>query len=242
MSNDCSIKANLKIASEVIYLTNACGEITGNGEIVLEEHDFNKVAFEGGPGCVLPYIAEIDGKAYVLGNLEVAFQHPHWDNENLISEAEAALYCKAACEYIQPRLKEGQKLFLADDEFPDRDIIQVAIPLSAMRNAEATTAALKDAFGVVANIPDMPFVDEPTQEVDTIDITPTWGEWGTLYRRFAESGETKAIKALRKDFAKAMASAEALNSIRESLNDEQEKVVSKVLARELAKQDIKKEK
>ena len=31
----------------------------------------------------------------------------------------------------------------------------------------------------------------------TIDMTPTWGEWANIYRRFAESGEAKAVRELR---------------------------------------------
>lgn len=32
----------------------------------------------------------------------------------------------------------------------------------------------------------------------TIDMTPTWGEWANIYRRFAESGEAKAVRELTK--------------------------------------------
>ena len=39
-----------------------------------------------------------------------------------------------------------------------------------------------------------------------INVTPTWGEWGRIYRLLAESGECKALIALREDFARAMAS------------------------------------
>lgn len=67
-------------------------------------------------------------------------------------------------------------------------------------------------------------------------MTPTWGEWGNIFRRLAESGETNAIIHLRPDFARAMASCEALNKIRSTLTDEQQKIVSEVIAAELAKQ------
>jgi crotonobetainyl-CoA:carnitine CoA-transferase CaiB-like acyl-CoA transferase len=70
----------------------------------------------------------------------------------------------------------------------------------------------------------------------TIDITPTWGEWATIYARFAESGERKACKALREDLARAMAAAQALRSINSTLNDEQARTVSAVIAAELSKQ------
>jgi len=75
-----------------------------------------------------------------------------------------------------------------------------------------------------------------TIERVTIDITPTWGEWGNVYRRLAESGETNAIRHLREDYARAMAAAQALQNIRATLTDEQHAVVAKTLADELTKQ------
>ena len=47
------------------------------------------------------------------------------------------------------------------------------------------------------------------QTLTAIDITPTWGEFGNIYRRFAETGETKAVRELRSELAKAMAAAQA---------------------------------
>ncbi|CAJ9891875.1 Uncharacterised protein [Burkholderia pseudomallei] len=70
----------------------------------------------------------------------------------------------------------------------------------------------------------------------TINLTPTWGEWANIYRRFAESGETKAVHELRADFAKAMAAAQALQAITGSLTDEQASIVSKTMTTELTKQ------
>lgn len=70
----------------------------------------------------------------------------------------------------------------------------------------------------------------------TIDMTPTWGEWGNIYRRFAESGEVQAIRSLKPDYAKAMAAAQALHEIRSTLTDEQAAIVAKTLSAELVKQ------
>lgn len=70
----------------------------------------------------------------------------------------------------------------------------------------------------------------------TIDLTPTWGEFGKLYRTFAESGEAKAIKELRSELAKAMAAAQALQAIQSTLTDEQAVIVSKTMTAELTKQ------
>ena len=69
-----------------------------------------------------------------------------------------------------------------------------------------------------------------------INLTPTWGEWGNVYRRFAESGERKAIVALREDFARAMASTQALQNILHTLSDAQQVKVEQTMAEELAKQ------
>jgi len=68
----------------------------------------------------------------------------------------------------------------------------------------------------------------------TIDITPTWGEWGNIYARFAESGQTDAVRALRADLARAVAGAQALKTL--VLTEEQAATVSKVLVQELGKQ------
>lgn len=75
------------------------------------------------------------------------------------------------------------------------------------------------------------------QSVNTIDITPTWGEWANIYCRFAETGETKAVRELRADFAKVAAAAQALNAIRATFTDEQAAIVSKTVTAELEKQD-----
>ena len=42
-----------------------------------------------------------------------------------------------------------------------------------------------------------------------IDVTPTWGEWGNVFFRFAVSGESQALAKLHRDFALAMSAAEA---------------------------------
>jgi hypothetical protein len=85
----------------------------------------------------------------------------------------------------------------------------------------------------------MPEVEKSVQQAHqnvTINVTPTWGAWGLIYRRLAESGERQAVSALREDFARAMASCEALNSIAATLSDEQTDCVSKIMVVELAKQ------
>lgn len=71
---------------------------------------------------------------------------------------------------------------------------------------------------------------------ETIDITPTWGEWGSVYIRLAESGEVDVIRHLRPDLARALAAAEALKELMPTLTEEQSVKVSEVLTRELQKQ------
>ncbi|OIQ72192.1 hypothetical protein GALL_461880 [mine drainage metagenome] len=202
---------------------------------------------------MLPYIIEIAGRAYVLGNLEIPFADDFWGEaaSDFEPESEVRAYCEAARTYIRPRLASVHGILPPIDEgMPARFVVGVAIPLDGLADRSATRMALTQAFGVVADLPDLPFADTPSTEdvpaepqaaaavhaVETIDLTPSWGEWGNLYRRFAESGEAKAIKMLRPDFAKAMASAEAFKAIQKTLSDEQQKIVADVLARELGKQ------
>lgn len=73
-------------------------------------------------------------------------------------------------------------------------------------------------------------------DVRTIDLTPTWGEWANVYRRFAESGEAAALKHLAPDLARMAASCEALKQISSTLTDAQNKVVADTMVAELTKQ------
>ena len=71
----------------------------------------------------------------------------------------------------------------------------------------------------------------------TINLTPTWGEWGNIYRSLAErSNQGQALKHLAPDLARALASCQALNAIGKTLTDEQQAIVSRVIAEELTKQ------
>jgi hypothetical protein len=70
----------------------------------------------------------------------------------------------------------------------------------------------------------------------TIDLTPTWGEWGNVFWRFAISGEREALKPLRHDMAKALAAAQAFKEIQHSLPDDLYAQVSATFHAEMAKQ------
>lgn len=72
--------------------------------------------------------------------------------------------------------------------------------------------------------------------METIDLTPTWGEIGLLYTRLAESGETKAITGMRGEVARAFAASQALTAIMGDLPDELRDRARRVIGEELAKQ------
>ncbi|WP_313465319.1 hypothetical protein [Achromobacter sp.] len=72
--------------------------------------------------------------------------------------------------------------------------------------------------------------------MQTIDITPTWGEWANVYASLAASGEGAACKALRADLAKMAAAAQALKDIRADLPEHLQDRVSHCLGAELGKQ------
>lgn len=75
--------------------------------------------------------------------------------------------------------------------------------------------------------------------VGYIDMTPTWGEWGNIYRRLAEGGAGAALPPLARDFAKAMAACEALQTLNKSdrpLTAEQNSMVRQAMVAEMSKQ------
>ena len=138
------------VANEpVIYLTNACGEPTGQGTVELTEADYAKVAFENGPGFVLPYLVQIAGRKHVLGNLEIAYRDPFWGDEagQFAPEQEVRAYCDAICAYIRARLPRCAKLLPLDDRCEGRLVVGVAVGLDALADRDASTEALASIFG-----------------------------------------------------------------------------------------------
>lgn len=77
--------------------------------------------------------------------------------------------------------------------------------------------------------------DRP-QEVCTIDVTPTWGEWSNIFYRFAISGERKIVESLHPDMALAFSAAEAFKIIQRILPAELSAQAEAVLRAEMAKQ------
>lgn len=72
----------------------------------------------------------------------------------------------------------------------------------------------------------------------TVDLTPSWGEWGNLFYRFALEGNRRSLETLHPDMAKAFALAQAFVAIQDSLTDEQRLQASKVLELEMRKQGV----
>lgn len=70
----------------------------------------------------------------------------------------------------------------------------------------------------------------------TIDMTPSWGEVGLLVWRLAISGETKALDAVRDDFAKVFAAMEAVKQLKPTFTPEQNAIFKEVMSVEISKQ------
>lgn len=71
-----------------------------------------------------------------------------------------------------------------------------------------------------------------------IDLTPSWGQWGNVYRHFAEAGQREALRELHPDFAKAMAMASAYAAISSTLTAEQREIAARVHRTEMARAGI----
>ena len=72
--------------------------------------------------------------------------------------------------------------------------------------------------------------------MQTIDLTPAWGEIGNLYVRLAESGEVKALAGMRREAAKAFAAAQALLAVQKDLPADLAERVRDVIRAEMTKQ------
>jgi hypothetical protein len=138
---------------EVVYLANATGDETGYGTLEVTDDDLNKVPFERGPGVVLPYLTEINGKKYVQGNLELAFNDEFWGSDAGLydSEADVRAYCEAVHNFVRPRLPADALLLPLDEGDPGRFIVQVAVSLSSVVNCDDALRKLAAIFGTTAN-------------------------------------------------------------------------------------------
>lgn len=68
-----------------------------------------------------------------------------------------------------------------------------------------------------------------------VDLTPTWGEIGLMFMRLAESSETKALRALKPEVARAMGFAQAMKDVFPTLTKEQQATVIRTAELEAAK-------
>ncbi|EME4608261.1 TPA: hypothetical protein R4Z46_004510 [Escherichia coli] len=71
---------------------------------------------------------------------------------------------------------------------------------------------------------------------ETISLAMSWGEWANVLRRLMMSGETKALKEMDTEVARAFAAAEALQQIQHRLPDDLRELACKVVQSEMAKQ------
>ena len=74
-----------------------------------------------------------------------------------------------------------------------------------------------------------------TTESVQIDLTPTWGEIGLMFVRLAESSETKALRAMKPEVARAMGFAQAMTNVFPTLTKEQQAAVIRTAELEAAK-------
>lgn len=139
-----NIEAIFEGFPEVNYLTNACGE-HHSGEA--PEEILMEVPFENGPGFVLPYLVELYGKLYVMGNLEVAYRAPVWEMPELHEEAVVEEACRDAIEKMRAADDEEVIVFPLDYEsMPERCVISVAIPVAVGDKRDDIKARLQKAF------------------------------------------------------------------------------------------------
>lgn len=75
-----------------------------------------------------------------------------------------------------------------------------------------------------------------TQQVGTIDLTPTWGEIGNIVRRLIQGGETPALEKMGVDLARAFAATQALQAIQNELPDDLREKACAVIEAEMTKQ------
>jgi hypothetical protein len=143
-------------ATTVIYLTNACGEETGYGSGCSQD-EVDKVPFEDGPGVVLPYLVQVGGRKYVLGNLEVSYKDVWLEpGDDYLTQESVNRYSDTLSAFIEPRLAEmvGARLLPHNKEMPGRVAIGVAIPLDSIIDRDDARQKLALAFGNAANLCD----------------------------------------------------------------------------------------
>jgi hypothetical protein len=132
---------------DVIYLTNACGEETYKGTIAPTEGDLALVDFDRSPGVVLQYMAEIEGKAYALGNLEICYKGDIFDGDDFWTEDEAKKISDEVAEFLRVRAQKEMRVLPVDDTDEGRFTVGLAIPLDTLSSRQEAGIAFRAAFG-----------------------------------------------------------------------------------------------
>ena len=70
--------------------------------------------------------------------------------------------------------------------------------------------------------------------METIDMTPTWGEVGNMLWMLAITGQTERLEIVKEDFAKVFAMTQAVKNL--DMTSEQVAAVKATMAVEMAKQ------
>lgn len=130
----------------------------------------------------------------------------------------SALRARKSAAGVAPRLRPERGQSRAEV----KKALDTALLVCCNKGMKTQTAPSKDAA--------------QAERHDAIDVTPSWAEWGAVYRSFAESGEKAAVRQLREDFARAMAAADAFRALKGTLTDEQAAIAAKTVVAQATKQ------
>lgn len=164
---------------EVIYLSNACGEPTmAHSRTPVANRHWNKVPFESGPGHLLPYLAEVNGRVSLLANLEVPYANEWWGEDASTMPDEATLL--PYMSKIERRLTTAVKalkpirstLVSRHDDMPARYVIGLAIDLEDIKDRDHALQLLTDASGQHAALSAYP----GPHRTDTA-VASNYGHW-----------------------------------------------------------------
>jgi len=130
----------------VVYLTNALGELTGYGTVEVTDDLLQRVPFENGPGFVLPYLVEVDGRAMVLGNLEISYTSDDGSEIRPGRQGAALSQANEITERIKQRsVHRPEVRLLATEDDGRHVVVRVLAPLQD--TASATRTLLEEVFG-----------------------------------------------------------------------------------------------
>ncbi len=134
---------------DVVYLTNALGEPTGYGTVEVTDDLLHRVPFENGPGFVLPYLVEVDGRPMVLGNLEISYTCGDGLEIRPGRHDVALSQANEITERLKQRAVHRSEVKLLATEDDGRHVV-VRVLVSLQDTASATRTLLQDVFDVDA--------------------------------------------------------------------------------------------